>query len=118
MGDDNTNTLSAEAQRALAMSRDFRAYPGDFFVRAAVQGAPSPADLVQMLDEAVHGGQQGACLSTAAASRLLQQIGVQPWHLKAGTRGGSDYELAVTLLSGERTVRVRRYPQPHVLSVA
>ncbi len=115
---DTTTTLSPEGERALAMSRDLRAWPADFFMRAAVQAWPSPRDLVEMLDDAAGAQRGGVCLNRAHADRLLRQLGVQTWRVVPGLSRAGQYELVIPLATGQHTVSVRRFPRPHVFSVA
>lgn len=117
MSGNTTMSLSPEGTRALAMSRDLRTYPGDFFMRAAVQARPSPQDLIEMLNDAAGAQQGGVCLNRAQAGRLLLQMGAQAWRVAPGQSSGGQYELVIPLVAGRHTVRVRRFPQPHVFSV-
>jgi len=114
---EDTTKLSPAGERALAMSRDLRAYPGDFFMRAAVQARPSPQDLVEMLDDAAGAQQGGVCLNRAHAERLLRQLGVQTWRVSPGLSRAGQYELVIPIATGQHTVSVRRFPQPHVFSL-
>jgi hypothetical protein len=115
---DDTTAPSAAAQFALAMNRDFRSYPADFYTRVSVLGAPSPQDLVQLLDDAAGAQAGGMCQAPAAAARLLRQLGSQPWRASLGDKHGLRYEVQIAIGAGEGRVQVQRYPQPHIVSVA
>jgi hypothetical protein len=118
MNDDNV--LSADGERALGMALVRRAYPGDAHFRTAVQGQPSPEDVVSLLDAATLNGAAGICLAPAEAARLLQRMAVQPWSVEPGSvRGqGAGYDVVVALGGARRTVHVQRFPQPHVRRVS
>lgn len=109
--------LSDLAQRALGICRDRRAHPGDLPLRAGVLGRPSPADVVQMLDEAAQGVGAGVCLNRQAAERLLQRLAALPWLAEATEPTSLGYTLKVSLLQGEAKVMVRRQPAPHIWAV-
>jgi len=122
MSDDNV--LSADGERALGMALVRRAYPGDAHFRTAVQGQPSPEDVVGLLDAATLNSSAGICLAPAEAARLLQRMGAQPWSVESGPAQGpgqaqgAAYEVVVALGGARRTVHVQRFPQPHVRNVS
>jgi hypothetical protein len=109
--------LSDLAQRALGMSRDRRAYPGDLRLRVGVQGRPSPEDVVQLLDAAASGQSCGLCRDPLGASRLLARLSTQPWQAEVGERSSLACTLAVELPQGAVKLVIRRHPEPHVWSV-
>jgi hypothetical protein len=112
--------LSANGERALNLARDRRAFAGDLYMRAAVMGAPSPADIVCLLDDAAGRQALGQCVNTAQAANLLQRMGCQTWVLEQskGAAQKAVYDVTVRAGAASRTLRVQRFPQPHVVAVS
>ncbi len=111
--------LSANGERALNLARDRRAFMGDLYMRAGVLGTPSPADVVCLLDDAAGRQSFGQCIHSAEANYLLQRMSVQPWAFEQakGSSQHAVYEVAVQVGAGSRTLRVQRFPQPHVVAI-